>query len=127
MGRILLIIAMSFKAMPSTVTRYSSFELVHGMQINTAFDHAIATISAQLPQDVNTFLTNLRRQLVIMRDHAIAQSKVTKEAQKIQYDKRHKVKQVTMTVGQKVLLHHSVGCRTIGKAKKVSSSFNRSF
>ena len=56
----LSIIAMSFKAMPSTVTGYSPFELIHGMQMKTAFDHAIATVSAQLPQEVNTILTNLR-------------------------------------------------------------------
>ena len=117
---------MSFKAMPSTVTGYSPFELVHGMQMNTAFDHAIATVSAQLPQEV-IFFTNLRRWLVILRNHAIAQSKVVKEAQKIQYDKRHKVKQAIMIVGQKVLVHHSVAQSEKPRKLKVPSSFNRSF
>ena len=80
--------------MPSMVTGYSPFELVHGMQMNTAFDHALATVSAQLLQEVKIFLTNLKQRVVIMRNHAIAQSKAAKEAQKIQYDTRHKVKQV---------------------------------
>ena len=43
-----------------------------------------------------------------MRDHAIVQSKAAKEAQKEQYDKIHKVKQVQMAIGQRVLSHQTI-------------------
>ena len=112
--------------MPSTVTDYSPFELVHRMQMNTAFDHALATVTTQLPQEVNTFLANLKHRFIIMRDHAIVQSKAAKEAQTKQYDKRQKVKQVQMACFRPKSLV-TPARSTTGKAKKMSSSFNWSF
>ena len=101
-------IAMSFKAMSSLVNGFSPFELIHGIKMNTALDQSLANISAQLPLDVQTYLKNLKQRLVIIRDHAIAQSKAAKESQKLQYDKSHKTKPLQLAIGQQVLLHQPV-------------------
>ena len=91
--------------MPSLVTGFSPFELIRGIKMNTAFDRSLANILAQHLMDVQTYLKHLKQRLVIIRDHAIAQSNAAKELQKMQYDKRHKTKQLQLTIGQQILLH----------------------
>ena len=78
--------------------------------MNTALDQSLATISAQLLLDVQIYLKHLKQQLIIIRDHAVAQSTAAKLSQKRQYDQRHKTKplQFATSIGQQVLLHQPV-------------------
>ena len=76
--------------------------------MNTALDQSLATISAQLPHDVQTYLRNLKQRLIITRDHAVAQSTAAKLSQKSQYDRRHQTKPLQLAIGQQVLIHHPV-------------------
>ena len=86
--------------MPPSVTGFSPFELIHGIKMHTALDQSLANTSAQIPLDVQTYLKNLKQLLVIIRDHAIAQSKAAMESQKLKYDKRHKTKPLQLGIGQ---------------------------
>ena len=52
-------IAMSSKAMPSSVTGFSPFELIHGIKMNITLDQSLANISAQLPLDVQHQRTSI--------------------------------------------------------------------